>query len=67
MNFTKIQISELMRKHAEKENGLHDLMVIILESLMIADDIEGFDVIVGEKFPCMPLQRCVTHLKHKYV
>ena len=26
MQFTKLQISELMRKHAEKENGLHDLM-----------------------------------------
>lgn len=23
MHFTKVQISELMRKHAEKENGLH--------------------------------------------
>ena len=27
MHFTKVQISELMRKHAEKENGLHDMMV----------------------------------------
>ncbi len=26
MHFTKVQISELMRKHAEKENGLHDLI-----------------------------------------
>ena len=25
MHFTKVQISELMRKHAEKENGLHVL------------------------------------------
>ena len=37
MNFTKVQISELMRKHAEKENGLHDLMEIILESMMVAE------------------------------
>ena len=35
MQFTKVQISELMRKHAEKENGLHDLMEIMLESMMI--------------------------------
>ena len=32
MEFTKLQISELMRKHAEKGNGLHDLM----ESMMVA-------------------------------
>ena len=37
MNFTKVQISELMRKHAEKENGLHDLMEIMLESMMVAE------------------------------
>ena len=37
MQFTKVQISELMRKHAEKENGLHDLMEIMLESMMVAE------------------------------
>ncbi len=26
-----------MRKHAEKKNGLHDLMEIILESIMVAE------------------------------
>lgn len=36
MEFTKLQISELMRKHAEKENGLHDLMEIMLESMIVA-------------------------------
>jgi len=36
MHFTKVQISDLMRKHAEKENGLHDLMEIMLESMMVA-------------------------------
>ena len=35
MHFTKVQISELMRKHTEKENGLHDLMEIMLESMMM--------------------------------
>lgn len=29
MLLTKEQISEQMRKHAEKKNGLHDLMVSI--------------------------------------
>ena len=32
MTFTKEQLSELMCKHAERENGLHDLMEIMLES-----------------------------------
>ena len=32
MLLTKEQISEQMRKHAEKKNGLHDLMEIIVES-----------------------------------
>ena len=39
MHFTKVQISELMRKHAEKENGLHDLMEIMPESMMVADGV----------------------------
>ena len=37
MTFTKEQLSELMCKHAERENGLHDLMEIMLESLMLAE------------------------------
>ena len=31
--------------------------------LMVADGIKGLDVVVGEKFPGTPLQRCITHLK----
>lgn len=26
-----------MRKHAEKKNGLHDLMEIMIESMMVAE------------------------------
>ena len=37
MLLTKEQISEQMRKHAEKKNGLHDLMEIMLESMMVAE------------------------------
>lgn len=37
MTFTKEQLSELMCKYAERENGLHDLMEIMLESLMLAE------------------------------
>ena len=40
MHFTKVQISKLMRKHAEKENGRHDLMEIMLESMMVAERSE---------------------------
>ena len=37
MLLTKEQISEQMRKHAEKKNGLHDLMEIMIESMMVAE------------------------------
>ena len=37
MEFTKEQLSELICKHTEKENGLHDLMEIMLESLMVSE------------------------------
>jgi len=40
MDLTKVQISELMRKHAERENGLHDLLEIMLESMMVAERSE---------------------------
>ena len=37
MEFTKEQLSELMCKHMEKENGLQDLMEIMLEGLMVSE------------------------------
>lgn len=37
MDFTKEQISELMCKHAEREHGLHDLLEMMLESMMVAE------------------------------
>ena len=37
MEFTKEQLSELICKHTEKENGLQDLMEIMLESLMVSE------------------------------
>ena len=40
MEFTKGQLSELICKHTEKENGLHDLMEIMLESLMVSERSE---------------------------
>ena len=49
MQFTKVQISELMRKHAEKENGLQDLMEIMLESMMIAERGEFLQNSPGNK------------------
>ena len=38
MLLTKEQISEQIRKHAEKKNGLHDLMEIMIESMMVAEN-----------------------------
>lgn len=40
MDLTKVQISELMHKHAERENGLHDLLEIMIESMMVAERSE---------------------------
>ena len=37
MNFTKEQLLELMCKHAQRENGLHDLLEIMIESMMVAE------------------------------
>ena len=36
-SFTKEQLSAVMCNHAEKENSLHDILEIMLESLMIAE------------------------------
>ena len=79
MNYTKVQISELMRKHAQKENVLHDLLEIMLESMMVAERSEFLSENQGNKGNGyrpghtyghgrrlefrIPLQRCVTHLK----
>ena len=40
MLLTKELISEQMCKHAQKKNGLHDLMEIMLESMMVAERSE---------------------------
>ena len=40
ITFTQEQLSEVMCKHAAKENGLHDLLEIMLESLMVAERSE---------------------------
>lgn len=37
MYLTKEQISEQMCKHAQKKNGLQDLMEILIESMMVAE------------------------------
>lgn len=40
MLLTKEQISEQMCKHVQKKNGLHDLMEIMLESMIVAERSE---------------------------
>ena len=37
ITLTKEQLSEVMCKHAEKENGVNDFLEIMLESLMVAE------------------------------
>ena len=41
MDLTKEQLFELICKHTEKENGLQDLLEIMLESLMVSDAYSG--------------------------
>ena len=50
MHFTKVQISELMRKHAEKENGLHDLMEIMPGS--VPKSVSGKNPLKFVNFKC---------------
>ena len=42
MLLTKEQLSCVISKHAERENGLQDLMEIMLESMMINERREYF-------------------------
>ena len=49
MDLTKLQLSELMYKQAAKGNGLHDLMEIMLESMMVAERSEFLVASPGNK------------------
>ena len=44
LSFTKEQLSSVISKHAARENGLHDLMEILLESMMVAERGEFLNV-----------------------
>ena len=37
MDFTKEQLSEVINKHVLRENGLQDLMEIIIEGMLVAE------------------------------
>ena len=37
MDLTKLQLSELMCKHAKKGNGLYDLLEIMIENMRVAE------------------------------
>ena len=49
MDLTKLQLSELICKHAEKKNGLHDLMESMMESMMVAERGESLADNPGNK------------------
>lgn len=49
MEFTKEQIFELTSKHLEKENGIQDLLEIMLESIMLAERREFLSASPGNK------------------
>ena len=37
MDLTNLQLSELICEHAAKGNGLHDLLEIMIDSMMVAE------------------------------
>ena len=49
MEFTKEQIFELTSKHLEKENGIQDLLEIMLESIMLAERRKFLSASPGNK------------------
>ena len=49
MEFTKEQIFELTSKHLEKENGIQDLLELMLESMMVAERREFLSSSPGNK------------------
>jgi len=49
MLLSKEQLSSVMAKHSERENGLHDLMEIMIESMMLAERREFLDHAEGNK------------------
>ncbi len=49
MLLSKEQLSSVMAKHSERENGLHDLMEIMIESMMLAERREFLDYAEGNK------------------
>ena len=49
MDLTKLQLSELICKHATKGDGLHDLLEIMIESMMIAERSESLADNPGNK------------------
>jgi hypothetical protein len=49
MLLTKEQLSSVISKHAERENGLQDLMEIMLESMMLSERREYLNEYPGNK------------------
>ena len=51
MYFTKEQLSEVLCKHAERENGIQDLLEIMIESMLVAERSEYLreDALPGNK------------------
>ena len=49
MLLSKEQLSSVIAKHSERENGLHDLMEIMFESMMVAERREFLDHAAGNK------------------
>src|SRR5574344_1114914 len=49
MDLAKVQLSELMHKHAERENVFHDLLEMMLENMMVAERSEFLRTLPSNK------------------
>src|SRR5574344_1780670 len=49
MDLAKVQLSELMHKHAERENVFHDLLEMMLESMIVAERSEFLRTLPSNK------------------
>ena len=67
MEFTKEQLSELTCRHTDKENGLQDLLDIMLERLMVSERREYLqeESIAGEQVQRLLQTVCLkAYLRH---
>ena len=67
MEFTKEQIFELTSKHLEKENGIQDLLEIMLESIMLAERREFLSRPSYSEFFVSSPRKTTANVRHQHI